>query len=222
MTAFDAALRKLADDMAETMRTGDGIGLAAQQIGQAIQFCVIDMRPSEAEFDWEIDGRKPPLDLCMPSWLSPTRRSPRSPARRPPTRRAASPSPASMPTSSAPTPSASSIRSRRHRAHPRLQRPVLPLRPTRGRPSQRRALHRPHGQARRRRDQARAQGAREGNQGRRQEAGEIALPSQRTRHTLALPRSIAEPPPPPCAATPSSWPFFSPLPRWPGKPPAAG
>ena len=66
VTAFNAALRKLADDMVESMHLGDGIGLAAQQIGQTIQFCVIDMRPSDAEFDWELDGRKPPLDLCMP------------------------------------------------------------------------------------------------------------------------------------------------------------
>lgn len=66
VTAFDAALRKLADDMVETMHEAEGIGLAAQQIGQAIQFCVVDLRPVEAKFDWELDGRKPPLDLCMP------------------------------------------------------------------------------------------------------------------------------------------------------------
>ncbi|MFT3831246.1 MAG: peptide deformylase [Opitutaceae bacterium] len=66
VTAFDAALRKLADDMVETMHEAEGIGLAAQQIGQAIQFCVVDLRPTEAEFTWELDGRKPPLDLFMP------------------------------------------------------------------------------------------------------------------------------------------------------------
>ncbi|HLP08456.1 MAG TPA: peptide deformylase [Opitutaceae bacterium] len=66
VTVFDAALRKLADDMVETMHEAEGIGLAAQQIGQAIQFCVVDLRPTEAEFDWELDGRKPPLDLFMP------------------------------------------------------------------------------------------------------------------------------------------------------------
>ncbi len=66
ITVFDAALCKLADDMVETMHEAEGIGLAAQQIGQAIQFCVVDLRPTEAEFDWELDGRKPPLDLFMP------------------------------------------------------------------------------------------------------------------------------------------------------------
>ena len=66
VTAFDAALRTLADDMVETMHEAEGIGLAAQQIGQAIQFCVVDLRPTDAEFTWELDGRKPPLDLFMP------------------------------------------------------------------------------------------------------------------------------------------------------------
>ncbi len=70
VSAFDATLRKLADDMVETMHEAEGIGLAAQQIGQAIQFCVVDLRPVEAEFTWELDGRKPPLDLCMPMALA--------------------------------------------------------------------------------------------------------------------------------------------------------
>ncbi len=70
VTAFDATLRKLADDMVETMHEAEGIGLAAQQIGQAIQFCVIDLRPVDADFTWELDGRKPPLDLCMPMALA--------------------------------------------------------------------------------------------------------------------------------------------------------
>lgn len=66
VAVFDAALRQLADDMVETMHEAEGIGLAAQQIGRAIQFCVVDLRPTDAEFDWELDGRKPPLDLFMP------------------------------------------------------------------------------------------------------------------------------------------------------------
>ena len=70
VTAFGSVLRTLADDMVETMHEAEGIGLAAQQIGQAIQFCVIDLRSVEAEFTWELDGRKPPLDLCMPMALA--------------------------------------------------------------------------------------------------------------------------------------------------------
>jgi len=66
---FDAALEQLANDMLETMHEAGGIGLAAQQIGQAIQLCVIDLRDVEAEFTWELDGAKPPLELIMPMAL---------------------------------------------------------------------------------------------------------------------------------------------------------
>jgi peptide deformylase len=69
VTAFDAALARLAADMVETMHAAEGIGLAAQQIGQAIQLCVVDLRPSEAEFDWEYDGARPPLEIFMPLTL---------------------------------------------------------------------------------------------------------------------------------------------------------
>jgi peptide deformylase len=69
ITVFDDKLAQLAQDMVETMHAAEGIGLAAQQIGQAIQLCVIDLRPSEAEFDWELDGARPPLELFMPMAL---------------------------------------------------------------------------------------------------------------------------------------------------------
>lgn len=70
VTKFDAPLRRLAEDMVETMHEAEGIGLAAQQIGQAIQFCVVDLRPAEPDFTWELDGRKQPLDLFMPLALA--------------------------------------------------------------------------------------------------------------------------------------------------------
>ena len=66
ITAFNATLRKLADAMIETMHDAEGIGLAAQQIGQAIQLCVVDLRPVESKFGWEYDGTRPPLELFMP------------------------------------------------------------------------------------------------------------------------------------------------------------
>lgn len=66
VTGFDAALSRLAGDMVETMHAAEGIGLAAQQIGQAIQLCVVDLRPAEVEFVWEYDGVRPPLELFMP------------------------------------------------------------------------------------------------------------------------------------------------------------
>lgn len=67
---FDAALRQLAEDMVETMHEAHGIGLAAQQIGEAIQLCVVDLRETEAKFDWELDGARTPLDLIMPMALA--------------------------------------------------------------------------------------------------------------------------------------------------------
>ncbi len=63
---FNAELAKLADDMVETMHEAGGIGLAAQQVGHAIQLCVIDMRETEVDYDWEFDGSHPPLELFMP------------------------------------------------------------------------------------------------------------------------------------------------------------
>lgn len=66
VSAFNAALAKLAGEMVETMHAAEGIGLAAQQIGHTIQLCVVDLRPAEAKFAWEYDGTRPPLDLFMP------------------------------------------------------------------------------------------------------------------------------------------------------------
>lgn len=66
ITVFDAALRQLAVEMQDTMHAAAGIGLAAQQIGRALQLCVVDLRPVEIDFTWELDGAKPPIELIMP------------------------------------------------------------------------------------------------------------------------------------------------------------
>lgn len=66
VTTFDAALGKLADDMVETMHEFRGIGLAAQQVGLALQLCVVDLRGFEEDSQYRIDGSTPPLDLIMP------------------------------------------------------------------------------------------------------------------------------------------------------------
>ncbi|WP_221029505.1 peptide deformylase [Actomonas aquatica] len=70
VTTFDAELATLARDMVETMHGANGIGLAAQQIGKAIQFCVVDLARADRDFDWELDGAKPPLELIMPMSLA--------------------------------------------------------------------------------------------------------------------------------------------------------
>ncbi|CAI8294198.1 MAG: Peptide deformylase [Opitutia bacterium UBA7350] len=66
---FDARLKELAAAMLETMYDADGIGLAAQQVGIALQICVVDLRPPEGvqiQFDYSLDGKTLPLDFIMP------------------------------------------------------------------------------------------------------------------------------------------------------------
>jgi len=70
VAVFDASVVQLAKEMVRTMHAAEGIGLAAQQIGQALQLCVVDVRPAEADFTWELDGAKPPLDLFMPMTIA--------------------------------------------------------------------------------------------------------------------------------------------------------
>jgi len=66
ITSFDSELARLADDMVETMHQAGGIGLAAQQIGRAIQLCVVDLRQAQTDYTWQLDGKKPPKELIMP------------------------------------------------------------------------------------------------------------------------------------------------------------
>ena len=67
---FDPTLGRLVEEMVDTMHEAGGIGLAAQQIGKALQLCVVDLRDADAEFKWELDGAKPPLELFMPMALA--------------------------------------------------------------------------------------------------------------------------------------------------------
>lgn len=65
---FDEGLAALATDMIETMYAAEGIGLAAQQIGRALQLFVMDLqlRPEDVHFEYTYDGKQPPLELIMP------------------------------------------------------------------------------------------------------------------------------------------------------------
>ena len=61
---------KLMQDMLDTMRSVDGVGLAAQQIGKALQLAVVDVRgikdrPSRL---W-LNGREIAVDEMMPLFL---------------------------------------------------------------------------------------------------------------------------------------------------------
>lgn len=49
VTAIDKEIRRLIDDMAETMYKAPGIGLAANQIGKPLRILVIDLQKPEHE-----------------------------------------------------------------------------------------------------------------------------------------------------------------------------
>ena len=67
---FDAQLESLCDQMIETMYEHEGIGLAAQQIGEARMLCVIDVPQSmEGGYQFTLDGKTPPAELIMPMAL---------------------------------------------------------------------------------------------------------------------------------------------------------
>ncbi|HEY1848051.1 MAG TPA: peptide deformylase [Opitutaceae bacterium] len=70
ITEFGDSLASLCSQMVNTMHEAHGIGLAAQQVGRALQLCVVDLRGAEAEFSWKIDGASPPLELFMPLVLA--------------------------------------------------------------------------------------------------------------------------------------------------------
>ena len=61
-------IKKLIADMLETMEANHGVGLAAQQIGRALQLTVIDVRGAQKErpSTLEIDGQPADLDTMMP------------------------------------------------------------------------------------------------------------------------------------------------------------
>jgi peptide deformylase len=67
---IDARLRELADDMIETMRDADGLGLAAQQVGRPLQMFVLDVpqmpkRPSAMR----LNGKPSDFEALMPMVL---------------------------------------------------------------------------------------------------------------------------------------------------------
>lgn len=57
VTAFDASLRQLAQDMIDTMRAENGIGLAGPQIGQPLRIFVMEIPP-----DMDLDDRDQPAN----------------------------------------------------------------------------------------------------------------------------------------------------------------
>jgi peptide deformylase len=71
ISEFDASLNQLSKDMISTMYEAEGIGLAAQQIGEALQFCVMDV-PDHPEYPITciLDGKALSPSLLMPMSLA--------------------------------------------------------------------------------------------------------------------------------------------------------
>ena len=60
-------IKKLIADMFETMHASHGIGLAAQQVGRALQLTVIDVREAKDRPSWlELDGQPADVNEIMP------------------------------------------------------------------------------------------------------------------------------------------------------------
>lgn len=60
-------IRQLAADMLETMVDADGVGLAAQQIGEALQMAVVDVTHAEVPFTYfRVNGKDASLEDYMP------------------------------------------------------------------------------------------------------------------------------------------------------------
>jgi peptide deformylase len=70
VTEFSDTISVLYQNMLDTMYKEEGIGLAAQQVGLAIQFCVVDV-PSHPEYPITsiVDGQSLSPQLLMPMCL---------------------------------------------------------------------------------------------------------------------------------------------------------
>jgi peptide deformylase len=72
VTRFDADLQRLIDDMVETLREANGVGLAAPQVGQPIQLAVILTLPEEDDEGNEIENTRELFVIVNPEifWRS--------------------------------------------------------------------------------------------------------------------------------------------------------
>lgn len=60
-------IRQLIDDMLETMYAHKGVGLAAQQVGHALQLTIVDVRGvTDRPSSLELDGKPAEVDNLMP------------------------------------------------------------------------------------------------------------------------------------------------------------
>lgn len=67
IASLTAEIQQLIDDMFASMRQAAGIGLAAQQVGKALQVTVIDVREvTDRPSSLEIDGQSAEVNSLMP------------------------------------------------------------------------------------------------------------------------------------------------------------
>jgi len=66
ITQITPELRQLAADMLETMYAANGVGLAAQQVGRAVQLAVIDVRDSDRPAGLFLAGLAADVSAHMP------------------------------------------------------------------------------------------------------------------------------------------------------------
>ncbi len=59
-------IRRMADDMLETMYANDGIGLAAEQVGRCEAVCVVDISAAKLNDESNADAVKMPLVMIDP------------------------------------------------------------------------------------------------------------------------------------------------------------
>ena len=69
--SFDEEFKSVVSNMIETIESEDSIGIAAQQIGKALQVCIIDWREildrdEVVSCNYELDGKKVPLQMLFP------------------------------------------------------------------------------------------------------------------------------------------------------------
>ncbi len=70
ITVFDEALAAFAEQMIETMHEARGIGLAAQQVGRAIQLCVVDLQGGGGRLRLEARRDEDPRSSSSCRWSS--------------------------------------------------------------------------------------------------------------------------------------------------------
>ncbi len=72
VTSFDAELQVLIDDMIETMREANGVGLAGPQVNQSMRLTVVETLPEYDEEGQAIEGSRKLIVLVNPEivWKS--------------------------------------------------------------------------------------------------------------------------------------------------------